>query len=160
MSWKRHRINDGRLVRRGSFLSLIGLVLFGCYSWFHWQKGWKAHLWEATDWKINLNLMVVEFGDKGVILHLDALGAMILFLAGFAGAFYTVYVSPKSANFLIETEAELRKVTWPDYKPWFRMDTEIWGSSYVVIFLLCMLAVVIAIWDWLLQELSNITFYS
>ena len=139
---------------------MISFGLFGCRSWFFWKQDWSINLWGPTGKGQAGTVGVLTWGPKiGVMLNLDALGTVMLFLAVIIGTYFVVFVNVKTANFLIETEGELRKVTWPEVKPWFKMSTEIWGSSYVVIFLLFLLAATIFVWDQLLQFLAGAAFY-
>ena len=52
----------------------------------------------------------------------------------------------KVANYLKETQAELKQVTWPS-------KTELVGSTLVVIFVTIILAIFIFAVDWLLEKL-------
>ena len=163
MAWRPHRVNDGKLLRRATALAMICFGLFGCRSWYFWQQNWTVHLlnpWETSGSAEGINIFVAQWGPRiGVRLNLDVIGTLLLFIGVLVLTYYVIFVNVRSANFLIETEGELRKVTWPAVKPWFKMDTEMWGSSYVVIFLLCLMAVVIGLWDLLLGQLANMAFY-
>ena len=109
--------------------------------WYYWVQPWKWNVAEEMS-------IPMDFVTVGVI-----------FAIGLGSVYYLVYSWAKGANFLIETENELRKVTWPSHRPWFKMSTELWGASYVVIFVLCAMALVISGWDWILSSLTGWIFY-
>ena len=59
---------------------------------------------------------------------------------------------------LIETENELRKVTWPNYKPWFSMESEVWASTYVVITVLIIMAALLFAVDQVFFQMQQFLF--
>ena len=59
----------------------------------------------------------------------------------------TIYVllnKPKMGDFLIETELEMKKISWPG-------RSELVGSSTIVIVVVAILAVIIMIFDFVVQ---------
>ena len=76
----------------------------------------------------------------GLPVSVGQVGATVLALGGLVLVYYLFFVHPKISDFLIESEGELRKVTWPAAKPWFRGSTELWGATYVVIAVVLILA--------------------
>lgn len=92
------------------------------------------------------------------ILTRGALGAALLLLAGIVGAYFLVFVNAKASDYLISIESEMRKVYWPQIKPWFSWSSELWGSTYVVILLTVLLAAFIKAIDLALAPLAKFIF--
>ena len=134
MGWRIYRPNDGILVRRIAVIAFLLLTGFACFRWFLWMQDtiWpfvpgNAPPWDQPPWN----------------LHWGTVGAAALGLGGLLIGFRICFVSPKVSTFLIETEVELRKVSWPEYKPWFSSQAEVWGSTYVVVAVLLLMAVLL-----------------
>ncbi|MDR3211850.1 MAG: preprotein translocase subunit SecE [Planctomycetota bacterium] len=75
------------------------------------------------------------------------LGAIILLLAVALLFAWLTFRSPRSSDYLIDMDDELRKVVWPSVMPLFDAKTEAWGSTYVVI--IC--AIIFTIFVWLVD---------
>ena len=86
------------------------------------------------------------------------IGAMLLMVLGLLFGYLVCFSNPKASTFLIETENELRKVTWPAYKPWFSSDTEVWGSAYVVFVVLVTMAIFLLGVDFVFGKLRHVIF--
>jgi preprotein translocase SecE subunit len=73
-------------------------------------------------------------------------GAMVLVMAvfGFLG-YYFVAVKPKFVDFLIATEGEMKKVNWSTRR-------EIMGSTWMVIGLTVIVAVIITVMDYMVYS--------
>lgn len=119
MGWRIYRPNDGILIRRVATIGILLFSGFGCLRWYRW-------------------MMDTESFDGA--LNWGVTGAAMIGIAGLLISFRICFVSAKASTFLIETENELRKVTWPNYKPWFSMEAEVWVSTYVVITVLIIMA--------------------
>jgi hypothetical protein len=110
----------------GGIIALSAFVAFACHRWYF---GWPAvqDLVDRLLKPIGLAFLV-EWVDVnpwyGKAISLG--GAFLVGLAGFLVAYFYIYVKPKTAEFLIKTDAELYKVSWPKYEPWFKPDTEVW----------------------------------
>jgi preprotein translocase SecE subunit len=65
-----------------------------------------------------------------------------------------------SAEFLVKTDQELAKVTWPKVSPWFRPDTQVWGATYVVLIVIAMLTLYVLAADTVLEFLAKQAFFS
>jgi preprotein translocase subunit SecE len=101
--------------------------------------------------------VLVAFGAVwawGQLAQLDVQGEIIYFQGGAAGAilllggmlvYWLTYVRPKSGEFLIATEGEMRKVNWSSRR-------EIMGSTWVVIAIAVLIAVVLFVVDILLSK--------
>jgi preprotein translocase subunit SecE len=127
MSWKAYRPGEGRWARLTAFVAILGLGAFAAYRWYLWadKTGLRGGLprigmYELTWAEVGAGILIVVFAMLG---------------------YRTCFASPGSSDFLIETEIELRKVTWPQWKPLFSSKAELWGSAYVVIAVVVALAV-------------------
>ncbi len=103
-----------------SRIGVLGLsVLLGIYagySWYFWPQIYP-------DPK-TMQAMVLSVAFIGAIL-------LTIGICGL-GVFLTLN-NPKSCDYLIDMDGELRKVVWPQAQPLFDPKAEAWGSTYVVI---------------------------
>jgi preprotein translocase subunit SecE len=137
MSWQTYRPGEGRWARFGALAVVLGMAAFGAYRWHL-----MASAWTRLPWLGRLPLIGRHELNWGEI------GAALILIAFTLLAYRVCFVKQGSSDFLIETEIELRKVTWPEWKPMFRMSTELWGSAYVVILVVAALALLIAAIDY------------
>jgi preprotein translocase subunit SecE len=125
-----YKQDQGRMARMAAFWTLAILIFYGCISLRaelagRFQETFGALLWE---------------GGRIPILGVDVTGALLVAVVIFAGAMTLLYrwtESPKIADALIETESELRKVTWPTLN-------EAINSSIVVIVTVLVLMAILA----------------
>ena len=99
-----YKKDQGRMARMAAFWSLTALVFYGCVS-LHSELSTRVGA-----------LGQPLAGIRVPILGLDLSGALLITVVLFAGAvtlLYRLLEKPKNADLLIETESELRKVTWP-----------------------------------------------
>lgn len=111
-----YKEDQGRLTRMFAFWALAFLILFGC-TWLH---GMLVRVETLRDPLGGITLPVVA-----IDLNIAFLATFALFLVGVVILWRWVQ-KPKVADLLIDTEAELRKVTWPTVQ-------EVVNSSLVVI---------------------------
>jgi len=90
--------------------AVVLIALFGIYS----AHRWYFHFFEA---------------NNAVALA----GTLILALGFAALAAWTGIYKARTVDFLIEMDAELRKVNWPAVTPVFSPKAEAWGATFVVI---------------------------
>ena len=145
MSWKVYRPGEGRWAR---LLAMVAILAMGAFSAYRW------HLWaERAEWR---RWLLPGIGAHQVTW--SEVGAAVL-MTTFALVGYRIcFARTTTSDFLIETEIELRKVTWPQWKPLFRSKTELWGSTYVVILVIVILAVFIGVVDLALQVAADAIF--
>ena len=148
MSWKVYRPGEGRWARLIALVVFLGLAGFSGYRWHRWASEWTPG---ATTWVLpRIGMHQLAWAE---------IGAAVL-IVGFALLGYrTCFARPKTSDFLIETEIELRKVTWPAWKPLFRWNTELWGNTYVVIVVIVALALFLFAIDTALQTASGVIFF-
>ncbi|MCP3919153.1 MAG: preprotein translocase subunit SecE [bacterium] len=135
-----YKKDQGRMARMAAFWTLAILIFYGCASL--------------------RNELVVRFSSLGVpiggvripVLGLDLTPALLiagLILGASLWLLYRWQNKPKNADLLIDTESELRKVTWPTLE-------EAINGSIVVIFCVLFLMGFLAGTDYVLGELAKI----
>ncbi|MHC4252117.1 MAG: preprotein translocase subunit SecE [Planctomycetota bacterium] len=148
MSWKVYRPGEGRWARLIALVAFLGLAGFSAYRWHLWASEWNA---QAAVWilpRIGVHQLTwAEIGAGALLVGFILLG------------YRTCFARPRTSDFLIETEIELRKVTWPAWKPLFRWNTELWGNTYVVIVVIVALALFLFAVDMALQTASGAIFF-
>jgi preprotein translocase SecE subunit len=153
-----HKPGEGTVVRLGLFVLGLTFAVFTAYHWYHYcillQKAllrllgvFKAEF--LLSWSVGPAREYV----KGV-------GAVVLLLALLFLSYHYIYCHPKSAEFLVQTDGEMKKVNWPAVAPWFRPSTQVWGSAYVVLMVVVFLSLYVFGVDSLLGWLSQMTFYN
>jgi preprotein translocase SecE subunit len=138
-----YKKDQGRLARLVTFW-VLGLVIFyGCYS-FYFEVLLKY-------WKGALGTPLIAGMKKVPILGIDLNAAMLITLAMLVVSLWLLYrwgQKPKVADLLIETESEMRKVTWPSMP-------EAVNSSIVVIVTVLFLMAFLAGADWFLGQVAS-----
>lgn len=137
-----YKQDQGRLARMASFWTLAAMVFYGCASLRAELPGhFKA---------LGLPLVqgLPEIPVLGVRLDAAFLLALVLFVGG-VWLLYRWLETPKNADLLIDTEAELRKVTWPTMK-------EVINASIVVIVSVLFLMAFLAGADIVLARVANV----
>ncbi len=137
-----YKEDQGRLARMGAFWALTLLLLFGCSFAFGMMVRWPS-MREALG---GFSIPVVR-----VDLSLAFLISSATFLVGFV-VIKKWQNKPKMADLLIDTEGELRKVTWPT------MD-EVLTTSMVVVIFVVFIGGFLALTDMVFGRLANIFIY-
>ena len=125
-----YKAGQGMPSRIGAMIVGALIAFYTSYSWFRWHP----------------------FGPiGGGVLSVDFAVSLILLVGVLVFFGWTAFRSPKSSDYLIDMDDELRKVVWPSVMPLFDPKTEAWGSTYVVI--VCSIIFTIFIWlaDLILQ---------
>lgn len=135
--FRRHRPTEGHLARTLAGWAVTGFAFYGCVSLRSAVEGWGAW-WRTAVGGLSLPLLRVPLSPAFFL-------AAVVFLASFVGV--RLYLErPKSADLLIATEEEMRRVTWPS-------TSDVVDSSLVVIATVVVLGVFLAGSDLLLGEL-------
>jgi len=140
---KSYKPDQGRMVRMACFWGLVMLLLFGC-NFLHLQLSSYVDALEDP-----LGGLVIP------IVSIPLSGAFLISALVFLGGSLWIYLwqqKPKSADFLIEVEGELRKVTWPTMQ-------DVVNSSIVVIICVVILMGFLAGSDWFLGRLVTRLIY-
>lgn len=133
---------QGRYVRLTAFWSLTALWFYGCYRLWETLSDlrWSWATWLRTRWVEELPLVEWPLTPAAVI-------AILVFLGGIA-SLQLFLNKPNVADLLIETEAELRKVTWPTFR-----DTL--SSSLVVLSTVFVMFLLLAVFDFVLGQVID-----
>lgn len=123
-----YKKDQGKLVRWGTVGGIALLLGIGMY-WI--AKGVVNVL---GDWHITSTFTIHA-------LYLQTFWVVLFGLIGAVLALWLVN-RPKSADFMIMTESEMRKVNWPGWH-------EVWVSTKVVIVLTLFFAAMLFVVDWL-----------
>jgi preprotein translocase SecE subunit len=129
-----HNKGQGNIVRWSAFGLLGALALFAARSFYTFPITVRGGQWWWVENPEPLRFLGTLGLDLGTIL------AALLFAALLAADYWTVFCWPKAADFLIETEGELRRVSWPPRH-------EFLGSSFVVIVSVIVLGVYLLVVD-------------
>jgi preprotein translocase SecE subunit len=138
-----YKKDQGRMARMAAFWSLAALIFYGCTSL-------RAEL--AGRWSGALGRPLIASVPELPVLGVQLSAAFLIATLLFVGAIWLLYrqvEKPKNADLLIETEAELRKVTWPTGK-------EVIGSSTVVILSVLFLMAFLAGADVVLARIARV----
>lgn len=133
-----YKKDQGRLARMAAFWVLAILVFYGCTSLRALLSGLSEQL-------------SVPIGGA-TILGFDLSPAALISMLVLGTSLWLLYRwqnKPKTADLLIETETELRKVTWPT------LDETIKGSVTVMVCVLILMAYLAGA-DWLLARWAKL----
>jgi preprotein translocase SecE subunit len=137
---------------------LMAYAAFACHHWFYnWAD--LRNLFDGMVRGTFLGFLTNWMYDPAAMRYISGIGTALLAGAMFLISYYYVYVKPATAEFLIKTDTELAKVTWPKATPWFRMDTQVWGATYVVLIVVLLMTVFVFGIDMILQWAANYLFY-
>lgn len=139
--FKIHKRDQGGYTRLG-FAALI--LLFGIFVVYHWHDFCLSQ----ADNGFGQFMTHEYFGFLSLSIVTDVLilAAAILVVVRYVGS------HEKAAEYFIETESEMRKVSWPT-------KDEVKGSTAVVIVVMFSLALIIFALDVMLMEVAKYLFY-
>jgi preprotein translocase SecE subunit len=128
-----YRKGQGKIVRTVSLVSLAALLFLGCYQLYGFlvQYSW------GNEPLAGVEIPVVRQPFNVAII------ASVLVFAGVALGVYLFLNRKASVDLLVETETELKKVTWPSWP-------ETLNSSIIVIIAVAVIAVYLALADFVL----------
>jgi preprotein translocase SecE subunit len=135
---KGYRDDQGRLARMAAFWTITLLLLFGCNFLFEQLLAFGSLQDPIAGYRIPI--VSVDLSPAFLI-------SSVVFLIGLAFIFRWQQ-KPKVADLLIDTEAELKKVTWPT------MD-EVINSSIIVVIFVLFLGAYLAGADYLLSRVMR-----
>ncbi len=129
---------QGMIVRTVAGVILVGLLAFGCAS--------LANAVNAAWWDGQIIPTVPFFEFQ---ISNGYLVSFALFMIGCFGVYTQVVNHPDVAEFLIETETELRKVSWPE-------AGEFLNATIVVLIAIFLIAVFLGLADIIFVRLVNL----
>lgn len=140
---KAYKPEQGRMARMAAFWSLALLILFGC-TFLHEALASNSRALQAPIGGLIIPIVSIKVSGAFLISTLILVGSLL---------WLNRYMSrPKAADFLIEVEAEMRKVTWPT------MDQVI-NASIVVVVTVAILMGYLAGSDFVLNKLVQRLIY-
>ncbi len=141
----RYKPEEGRFARQSAFWLGVGWIFYGCYA-----LSGELTRWESLRGPVST--AVPEIPLLGIPLTGAFLVSTLLFLAG-AFAYVRWLSQEKVAQYLIEVESEMRKVTWPSFE-------EAVNSSVVVIFTVLFLMGFLALADFVFGWVFDVVLWS
>jgi preprotein translocase subunit SecE len=153
-----HKPGEGYATRLGMMVVLMAYAGYACHHWYYnwvFLRDFFDNLIRGTFLGILTNWMYQPIA----IRYIAGTGLVALATAAFLTSYYYIYLKRPSAEFLIKTDGELAKVTWPRATPWFRADTQVWGATYVVLLVIAALTLYVFGIDMVLQWIANEAFY-
>ena len=134
-----YKADQGRMARMAAYWSLAILMFYGCHS-LHGELNGRFESLKAD--LIGAPIPVLGITVNGAFLIAASLRALGLYIL------HRWQETPKVADLLIETENELKKVTWPTLP-------EAINSSIVVLVTVVILMAFLAGSDYILGKWSN-----
>jgi preprotein translocase SecE subunit len=136
-----YKPDQGRMARMAVFWAGAALIFYGCKALSETLSGVSETLAAPFSESFRrLPVVGVELTPAFLIAAVCFVGAVIVGRR--------LLERPKNADLLIETETELRKVTWPGAQ-------EVFNSSLVVVVCVVVLMAFLAGADWLLARVTN-----
>jgi preprotein translocase SecE subunit len=145
-----YRKDQGRMARMAAFWSLAILALWGARS-LNIQLSVMSEV-------LGTPLGADAEGKNGIFIPVLSIRLTPAFLISSIVAAASVFLiwrwldKPKNADLLIDTESEMRKVTWPTFK-------DVVSSSLVVIFCVLFLLVFLAGADILIARVTKVLWF-
>jgi preprotein translocase subunit SecE len=153
-----HKPGEGYATRLGMMAVIAAYVFFACYH-FYYNWVFVRDFVDEIFRGIGLGKLTGWMGDLDVSSVIAWVGTFAIAIVGLLTGYFFVYIKKPTAEFLIKTDVELNKVTWPKITPWFKSDTLVWGSTYVVLIVVVALTVYTFGVDMVLQWISQKLFY-
>jgi preprotein translocase SecE subunit len=127
----KHRPGEGVYARGTALWCLVGFAFLAGRRFYYWSQGWNAN-WPHR-------ALVSEIPVVGMPLTPSLLMGVGVFLLACLGAWKLV-AAPKISDILIDTELEMKKVTWPSFD-------ESRKASFVVIFCVVVMVAFLTVSD-------------
>lgn len=123
-----YKKKQGQIVRRIAFFTLVALWIFATYKCYHGFPEWE---WAMTVYQDGIIIPLIDYSMPDITPKLLTSLGIGLFLILISA--HLCFRSQRVSDFLIDTESEMRKVSWPTAK-------EVVKSSTVVIIAIIILA--------------------
>lgn len=142
-----HKPEQGMLTRWIAFWAIAALVIWGGFSLYSWMVG---------TFDFARTLLFEESGADGFVLpvleqrfNVAFLFAWAVILGGVFAVQRMLLANPRNSEFLITTDEEIRKVSWPSWK-----DAK--DSAVVVLIFVGLLALFLVASDRAVEFLINL----
>jgi len=132
----KYKPGEGGIARATAFWSLAGFAYLAARRFFLWSQRWEF---------FEKDLLGVEIPVLAFPLTPGFIGSLLIFL-GFTWGILKLLNAPKAADLLIDTELEMKKVTWPSFD-------EARKASFVVIACVVVMFVFMTLSDYGLEKL-------
>jgi preprotein translocase subunit SecE len=135
-----YKEGHGVLVRRIAFVTLAALIVWGgteLYGLLNSGKWVQNNRW--VDYRIPV---IHQYIDPAFAISWIVVIAACVFL-------YRGLNRPRAADFLIETDTEVRKVTWPSWN-------DAWNSSLIVLIFVVVMTGFIFLSDFIIGRLMRL----
>jgi len=131
----KHKPGQGMVVRGSGLAILAALYLFGCYGLYFTLRSWGEFFQKPLG---GLEIPLVRQPlNPGFLITIGLFAGLVIMTA-------RILDRPKTADLLIDTEAEINKVTWPSWP-------ETVNASVVVIFTTVLMAILLFVFDFVLR---------
>lgn len=134
-----YRKDEGRYARMIAFWSLALLMAFGCIGGLQYKIG----QWMGT----GDSVLVEQFPLLGTLKTSTVIALVILVVVCLV--IYSLLNRPRAADALVDTETEMRKVTWPTFG-------ETWAGTVAVIITVVVLLLFLSVADYALLKLIQL----
>jgi preprotein translocase SecE subunit len=135
-----YKQDQGRMARMAAFWTLALLLTYGCVR-LHAQLTSYFEVLAQPMGGVRIPVLGLDLSPALLIATVLAAGALLLL--------YRVLEKPKHADLLIQTESEMRKVTWPSLQ-------DAINSSFVVLVTVLVLMAYLAGSDFVLGKWANL----
>ena len=139
------------------FVVCILFTIFTCHHWFYNWILLRDFLMSALEF-LGIQGLLSWTRSGASQFTISSFGAAVIFGLGLLIGYYYIYIKVRTAEFLVNTDAELKKVTWPKITPWFKPDTHVWGATYVVLIVVAALTLFVLGVDSLLGKFAELLF--
>ncbi|MBI4835144.1 MAG: preprotein translocase subunit SecE [Planctomycetes bacterium] len=145
MGLKYYKKEQGKVIRIVTAICLFLMVCYGYYSLYRFVPPINTANGNYTFW--GTILTKIPFFDFGI--NYGMIISALLCLGTCFFVYLVVLNKPKTAEFLIESEAELKKVSWPSRQQYT-------GSSVAVIISVVVLGLFLVSADWIFLQLMKL----
>ena len=134
-----YKKGQGSIARLLSLAGCLMLLSWGSYSFWIWLQGFTS-----------ISRPLLEIPTIGLDIDFALIIAVGVVLGGGAGITW-ILNRPRLVDLLIETEAEMRKVSWPSRQ-------EAWNSSVVVVVTVVVMMGLLFFYDFALNKIFLLLF--
>jgi len=153
-----HKPGEGYATRLGIMVIFMAYVFFAAHRWYYnWV--FLRDLIDGFFSAIGLKVLTNWMTESGPTRTIAIVGTVAIVVLGFLLGYYLVYCKRATADFLVKTDGELAKVTWPAVTPWFKPEAKVWGATYVVLIFVAILSLYVFGVDSILKIIAQWAFY-
>ncbi len=147
MQFKYYKKGQGKTVRLTSGITLVLLALFGCVSLYTFVPQFNIEETPPPPTFWGTSIAQIPFFDLtinyGLIVSISLFLTLILFI------YLLIINKPRTADFMVETEIEMKKVSWPSKQ-------EHTGSTVAVIISVVLIGLFLMVADSLFSQIMKL----